>query len=191
VFEREFEYLVGYLDGRHKVLSVGCGPAIIEGRLAVHGFNVTGVDVSEEALSSAPDAVMTVAARAEYLPFPEACFDAVVFVASLQFVDDYRSALEAATGVLRPEGTIVAMLLNPESAFVKGRHHDPGSYVSKMKHGVLKDIEDEIAERFAISTEYFLGVKGNRLIESTGATDAALYVVTGTKRGPAVGEEDA
>lgn len=185
VFQLELEYLIEHLEGCRDVLSVGCGPAIIEGGLAKRGLNVTGLDVSEEALNCAPDQVRTVAARAEDMPFPESSFDAVVFVASLQFVEDYRRALEKSAWVLRPEGRIIVMLLNPRSAFFSDRFHDTGSYVSKIKHKDLKILEDAIAESFVVRTEYFLGVKDNEVSESRNATDAALYVVTGAKRLPA------
>jgi hypothetical protein len=51
VFQLELEYLIEHLKGCSGVLSVGCGPAIIEGGLAERGFNVTGLDVSQEALN--------------------------------------------------------------------------------------------------------------------------------------------
>ena len=80
----ELAYLVSNLHGCRDILSVGCGPAIIEGGLVKHGFNVTGLDVSREALSHAPDGVRTVEACAEDMPFLSNSFDAVIFVASLQ-----------------------------------------------------------------------------------------------------------
>jgi ubiquinone/menaquinone biosynthesis C-methylase UbiE len=98
VFQLELEYLIEHLEGCRDVLSVGCGPAIIEGALAERGFNVTGLDVSQEALNCAPDKVRTVVARAEDMSFPESSFDAVIYVASLQFVDDYRKALREKGG---------------------------------------------------------------------------------------------
>jgi len=64
VFQLELEYLVQHMQGCRDVLSVGCGPAIMEGDLAKRGFNLTGLDVSQEALNCAPDQVRTVASRA-------------------------------------------------------------------------------------------------------------------------------
>jgi len=45
VFKAELEYALQELKGAKDVLSVGCGPAIIEAGLAEHGFNVTGLYV--------------------------------------------------------------------------------------------------------------------------------------------------
>jgi wyosine [tRNA(Phe)-imidazoG37] synthetase (radical SAM superfamily)/SAM-dependent methyltransferase len=182
VFQLELGYLVEHLKGCRDVLSVGCGPAIIEGELAKHGFNVTGLDVSREALNRAPDKVRTVSARAEDMSFPDNSFDAVIYVASLQFVDDYRKALEKSASVLRPNGKIVIMLLNPASLFFKERVRNPSSYVSKIKHVDLEVMEDVIAGDFVIHTEYFLRVEGNEVYKNASETEAVLRIILGMKR---------
>ena len=180
VFRLESEYLIEHLKGCHDVLSVGCGPATIEGELARRGFNITGLDVSREALNCAPDRVRTIAARAEDMSFPDNSFDAVIFVASLQFIDDYRTALEKSVTVLRSNGRVVIMLLNPASSFFKERHGNPDSYVSKIKHTDLEAIESAAAERYTVRTEYFLYINGNE-VSADGDGAAALYVITGVK----------
>jgi ubiquinone/menaquinone biosynthesis C-methylase UbiE len=182
VFQLELEYLIEHLEGYRDVLSVGCGPAIIEGALAERGFNVTGLDVSQEALNCAPDKVRTVVARAEDMSFPENSFDAVIYVASLQFIDDYRKALGKAASVLRPNGKIVVMLLNPGSSFFKERFRDPSSYVSKIKHTDQTAIEHAVGNNFAVYSEYFLRIDGNEVSSVARETDAALYIILGTKR---------
>ena len=88
VFRAELDYLLQHLEGSREVLSVGCGPAIIESALSELGFLVTGLDVSQEALACAPDHVRTIAGRAEDMDFPKSTFDAVIYVASLQFIED-------------------------------------------------------------------------------------------------------
>jgi ubiquinone/menaquinone biosynthesis C-methylase UbiE len=182
VFRLELGYLVEHLKGCRDILSVGCGPAIIEGELAKCGFNVTGLDVSQEALSCAPDKVRTVAARAEDMSFPANYFDAVIYVVSLQFIDDYRKALEKSASALRPNGKIVVMLLNPESGFFKGKLRDSNSYVYKIRHSGLREIEDILAENCCVQTEYFLGVKGDTIFVSQDATEAVLYIIQGTRK---------
>jgi hypothetical protein len=72
------------------------------------------------------------------------------------FVDDCRRALEKSASVLRPNGKIVVMLLNPASTFFKEKRRDPNSYVSKIKHVDLEVVEDVIAGSFVVHTEYFL-----------------------------------
>jgi SAM-dependent methyltransferase len=191
VFQLELEYLVKHLDGCRKVLSVGCGPAVIEGGLAERGFQVTGVDVSREALGCAPDAVRTVVADAETMRFPEASFEAVVFVASLQFIGDYRKALDRSAAALRPDGRIILMLLNPGSAYFKGKFRSPDSYVSNIRHTDLAAIERAAAERFAVRAEYFMSMQGSAVSASPAGAESILYILSGVKRPSGRGKEAA
>jgi ubiquinone/menaquinone biosynthesis C-methylase UbiE len=182
VFRAELEYLLQHLEGCREVLSVGCGPAIIESSLSKRGFRVAGLDVSQEALACAPDHIRTVAGRAEDMSFPKSSFDAVIYVASLQFIEDYRKAVEKTAQVLRPAGKLIVMLLNPQSAFFKEKAQDPASYVRKIRHTNLEEIESAIAEHFHIQTEYFMGVRGGKIFESRDTREASLYVIRGTPR---------
>lgn len=182
VFLAELDYLIRRLEGSKDILSVGCGPAIIESGLSERGFRVTGLDVSRETLNCAPDRIRTVAARAEEMPFPESSFDAVIYIASLQFIEDYRMAMEKTERVLRPDGKLIAMLLNPESAFFRDRFRDTRSYVRKIRHRDIDEIERAIAEKFQVQSEYFLGVKAESIFASRDSADAALYVIHGTRK---------
>jgi ubiquinone/menaquinone biosynthesis C-methylase UbiE len=182
VFRLELGWLLERLQGRRDVLSVGCGPAMLEGALAEHGFNVTGLDVSAHALRRAPAAVKVVAARAERLPFAENSFDAVISVVSLQFVDDYREAVEETRSVLRPNGALVVMLLNPASAFFAERVRDSSSYVSRIRHVNLGAIQEAISGSYAVNTGRFLRIQGNRASAVANVPDAVLYIVWGTKK---------
>lgn len=190
VFRAELDYLTRQLEGSEDILSVGCGPAIIESGLSERGFRVTGLDVSRETLNCAPDQIRTVAARAEDMPFPESSFDAVVYIASLQFIENYRKAIEQTARVLRPDGKIIAMLLNPESGFFRARIRNIGSYVRKIRHKDIDEIERRIAERFQVQTEYFLGVKGGNIFESRDVAAAALYIIRGIRKVAKTGEDE-
>lgn len=182
IFRFETEYLVSSLENCRDVLSVGCGPATIEGKLGKYGFNVTGLGVSAEALKCAPDSVRTFAGRAEEMPFLESSFDAVIYVASLQFIEDYRRALQQSFKVIRPGGKIVIMLLNPQSDFFKQRCREPDSYVNMIRHTDLKEMEKTMGELFTLQTEYILGVRGEEIFASNSPDEAAIYAIVGKKR---------
>jgi len=182
VFEAEARYLLEHLAGCKDVLSVGCGPAVIESVLSERGFRVTGLDVSREALDRAPDTIRTVAASADQMPFPASSFDAVIYVASLQFVEHYEEAIKETARVLRAGGRLIAMLLNPESGFFKRKSGDPSSYVRRIRHTDLREIEGVIARDFAVQSEFFLGIKGDTVFESRDAADAALYIIRGVRQ---------
>lgn len=185
VFRAEADYLLRCLKGCQTVLSVGCGPAIVEGMLTRGGLCVTGLDVTAETLGSAPNGVRTVVGCAEDMPFPPASFDAVVFLASLQFIEDWRKALAETVRVLSGGGRLIAMLLNPASAFFQEKLRDCRSYMRRIRHSNLEEIEAAITREFTVQTEYFLGVNGSIVFESRDPARAALYIIQG------VGKESA
>ncbi len=181
VFRAEMEYTLRELKGTKDVLSVGCGPAIIEAGLAGHGFNVTGLDISEKALSRAPDSVRAVAGSAENMVFSDSCFDAVIYIASLQFIENYRKAVKETVRVLKKNGKLLAMLLNTESDFFKNKSSNPASYVNRIKHTDLKKIEKTIAGYFSVRTEYFLGIEDKEVFQTQDPRLASLYIIKGEK----------
>lgn len=182
VFEAEADYILKELKGAQELLSVGCGPAVIERALSRYGFNVTGLDISREALNQAPDSIRTVAGSAENMDFPDCSFDAVIYVASLQFIEKYRQAIKQTARVLRPNGKLLAMLLNPASEFFREKAQNPASYVTKIKHTDPAEIETAIAEYFCGQTEYFLAIRGREIFNTVDPNLAALYVIKGMKK---------
>lgn len=182
VFRAELEYTLRELKGTKDVLSVGCGPAIIEAGLAERGFNITGLDISKEALSRAPDSVRAVAGSAENMLFPDSSFDAVIYIASLQFIENYRQAVKETTRVLRKDGKLLVMLLNTESEFFETKSRNPDSYVNRIKHTDLKKIESAIAGHFSVQAEYFLGIKGEEIFQTGDSSLSSLYVIKGKKK---------
>jgi ubiquinone/menaquinone biosynthesis C-methylase UbiE len=182
VFQAELEYLARHLHGSTDVLSVGCGPAIIEGGLSECGFRVTGLDVSREALACAPDHVRKIVGRAEDMDFRASSFDAAIYVASLQFIEDYRTAIRKTARVLRPNGKIIVMLLNPKAAFFQQKSRDPASYVTRIRHTNLPEIEAVIANRFSVETEYCMGVRDGEVFASHDPVEAALFVIRGVRK---------
>jgi len=182
VFKAEADYILKELKGDEDVLSIGCGPAIIERALCEYGFNVTGLDISKEALDKAADGIRTVVGSAENMNFPDSCFDAVIYVASLQFIEKYGKAIEETARVLRPNGKLLAILLNPESEFFKQKTTNPDSYINRIKHTNLTEIDRTIAEYFSIQTEYFLGIRGEQIFPTHDCNLASLYVIKGKKK---------
>jgi len=181
VFKAELDYILQEIKGDKDVLSVGCGPAIIEAGLAEHGFNVTGLDISKEALDQAPDSIRTVTGPAENMDFADSSFDAVIYVASMQFIEKYQQTVKQTFRVLRPGGKLLAMLLNPESEFFKEKTEQPDSYINKIKHTDINEIEKTIEEYFSVQTEYFLGIKGKNIFQSNSPDLASLYVIKGKR----------
>jgi ubiquinone/menaquinone biosynthesis C-methylase UbiE len=116
------------------------------------------------------------------MDFPESCFDAVIYVASIQFIEKYKQAVKETARVLKEGGKLLVMLLNPQSEFFKEKAKNPASYVNKIRHIDLKGIERTIDNYFYIQTEYFLGIRGTEIFQTENPNWAGLYVIKGRKK---------
>lgn len=134
---------------------------------------MVGLDVAREAIAGAPDTLRTVVAPAEKLPFADAAFDVVLFIVSLQFVENYRQALSEARRVLRPGGRMIAMLLDPTSSFFKRKHAEADCYVRRIRHTDLHELESAVAEGFEIQGGFFLSIADQRVFPSREPETAA------------------
>jgi ubiquinone/menaquinone biosynthesis C-methylase UbiE len=184
VFEAETNYLLRFLRPGERVLSVGCGPAHIEKNLARHGISVTGLDISPAVVAVAAQEIEAVSASAEAIPFDSDHFDAVIFIVSLQFVDDVHLALAECSRVLRPEGIFIALLLNPESTFYCEKITTPDSYVTRIKHPHTESIRTIAAQFFDLKGEYLLGIEDERIVPNLTPQNAALYALQGNVINP-------
>jgi SAM-dependent methyltransferase len=104
--------LLGDGLGIARVLDVGMGGGRLCTALADNGWEVAGVDPSEAmvalARSRLPGAAETlVVGRAEELPFPDASFDAVTALGSLEYTRDLDAALREIARVMPVKGRAV------------------------------------------------------------------------------------
>ena len=98
-----------------RVLEVGYGSGVLLPELARHAYGVFGVDLHRNAApvhgalaANGVDAHLATGS-AEHLPFPDACFDAVVVVSTLEFVTDVDAAVRELVRVTAPGGHVVAV----------------------------------------------------------------------------------
>ncbi|HID60651.1 MAG TPA: methyltransferase domain-containing protein [Hadesarchaea archaeon] len=181
VMAREANYLKNELKGRKRILDIGCGIGCFE--VMLPELNIVGLDSSEEMLEEAKKRSdkKFVLGNAKQLDFPDESFDAAFTVTTLEFLDDYKKAVDEVVRVLEPKGKFVAMMLNPESEYFKSHMSNPDSYFRRIKHTDLKDIEGCISKFFATSGEYFLGIRNQKVFDTRDGNLAALYVVNGVK----------
>ena len=145
-------------------------------------MNIIGLDSSKEALEEARKRSdkKFVLGDAEHLGFPDGSFDGAFTMTTLEFLEDYKKAVDEVTKVLEPRGKFVAMILNPESEYFKSHIRRPGSYFGRIKHTRPKEIEEYISKFFTVTGEYFLGIRGQEIFDTHDKYLAALYVVKGT-----------
>jgi len=114
---RHIHFLSRGLRAGARVLDVGCGRGVILGPLADRGFEVHGVEVSEQAARGAdPRAQIRIAAQLADAGYPDAHFDEIVVWHVLEHLIDPRAVLEEALRILRPGGRLVVAVPNFASA---------------------------------------------------------------------------
>jgi ubiquinone/menaquinone biosynthesis C-methylase UbiE len=122
------------------LLDVGCGTGAYAAGLTELGWDVTGVDVSEDMLRrAAAKGVHTVHADAAALPFEAESFDAAVSVFTNTDVDDLAAVLGEIVRVLRPGAPLVYVAVHP--CFV-GPHsvYDPEGKVPELHRGWYRHV---------------------------------------------------
>ena len=181
VLLREAKYLKNELKGRKRILDIGCGIGYFEKILSE--LNIVGLDNSKEAVEEArrKSDKRFVLGDAEHLNFPNGSFDGAFTVTTLEFLDNYKKAVDEVARVLELGGKFVAMMLNPESEYFKSHIGKPDSYFRKIKCTNPKEIEQYISRSFIAAGEYFLGIRGQEIFDTRDKYLAALYVVKGTK----------
>ena len=183
ILEEETKYVSKALKGCKKILSVGCGPGFLEAELMkINTSEITGLDISEEMIEHAPKELKSVLGNAEELPFKTSEFDAVLFVTSLEFINDYKKAVLEALRVLQSQGKIIILILNSESDYFKGKIKKESSYFRKIKHTNLEELYSFLEKYFYVDDEYFLGIKGETVFSSCDKRTASLYAIRGVKK---------
>jgi ubiquinone/menaquinone biosynthesis C-methylase UbiE len=103
--------------GGGRCLDLGCGTGIYIAAVAKLGWDVVGVDLSQDQLrvarSRAGDVAELIHADASELPFPEESFDAVYSTLTHTDVEDVPTMFREARRVLRPRGRIVYVGTHP------------------------------------------------------------------------------
>jgi ubiquinone/menaquinone biosynthesis C-methylase UbiE len=111
-----------------KLLEIGCGIGVDSIQLAKCGFDVTAVDLTENALAVAKDyaklrgvEIDFQLANAEQLPFEDDTFDVVYSFGVLHHTPDIEASVREVHRVLKPGGKAYIMLYHRDS-IVNGVH---------------------------------------------------------------------
>ena len=110
----KYEIITKNLPRVAKVLDLGCGTGMLLSELARRSELVVGVDSSPEMLELARkrrDSAALVLADADYLPFANRSFDAVVSVTLLQNMPDPAATVGEVARVVKPGGIVIITTL--------------------------------------------------------------------------------
>lgn len=198
------------LDGRGRLLDVGCGPGTVTLRLATLFESVTGLDPDPEMLRAASEAAARrgvqnatwVQRRAEDLPAGLGRFRVVTFAASFHWMD--RPAVAAAVAaMLDPGGAVVQVdapgyrpedwprggalpFPSPPSAAIDElrRHYlGPDRRAGQSIRNSSPSGEDEVFQRAGFGTARTVTVPDGRILERT-ADDIVAGVFSTSSTAP-------
>ena len=180
VLDREAAYVRQHIDADDRILDVGCGIGSLEARFSDH--NIIGVDRSAEMVRTANERVSSpiVFGDARTLPLATGTVDVVVFVATLSFITELDSVLAEATRVLKPDGRLIALLLNTRSEYVQSNLEREGSYFQRMVHRDTDELAEQILDCVDGAREHFLGIENQTVYESNTPETAAITAVVGS-----------
>ena len=123
-----------------RVLDIGCGPGIIGTKLGARPIEYYGVDVSQEMIKECigrfghDRRFRFSVGRIEELPFPDSCFDLVLCLGILEYVTKIHAAMSEIARVVKPNGIIIATMLNGMSPYRLWRRF----VYSKIMNGIWK-----------------------------------------------------
>ena len=170
-----YHFAAPIVAGR-EVLDIACGAGYGSALLAQRATRVTGADISQATIDHARHRYASVPglefrqADCAALPFPDACFDAVVSFETIEHIAAQEAFLDEMRRVLRPGGLVVLSCPNKvEYADKRGVANE--FHVRELHRGELAAL---IAPRFPHSAWY-----GQR---------PGFYSVVWAERGPARGE---
>lgn len=105
-----FKDSIGNLNSK-KILDLGCGGGLLSEEFAKNGATVTGIDISEGAISIAKEhaklnnlKIDYVVGSAENIPFPEMEFDVVICADCLEHVANLEKVIAEISRVLKVDG---------------------------------------------------------------------------------------
>ena len=145
----ENELLLDLLQPRPEevILDVGCGTGVFTLDILGFGPRITGLDISCPMLKRAELKAKgfpfrAVAGDMKSLPFADECFDKVVSMTALEFVEDGREVVKDLLRVTKNGGVVVATTLNSLSPWADRRKEAADKGHSLFQQMIFRSPDD-------------------------------------------------
>lgn len=167
--QRTIELFSRHLQPPARVLALGCGAGQEIQKLEQAGFDVAGIDLSQNLLEQAQQRTgqPLVCGDARRLPFRPESFDGIWAMASLLHIphQDQRPVLQQLQGLLRPRGTLLCALKEGRGEEIKESsigerffsYHQPRNYARmleetgfQVQHSHVEPSESNQRENFFV-----------------------------------------
>jgi len=130
-----------------KILDVGCGTGVFTLNILSLGTRVTGLDISQPMLVCARQKAEKypfrgVAGDMKSLPFSDECFDKVVSMTALEFIEDGKEAVKDLFRVTKKGGVVVVTTLNSLSPWADRRKKSADRGHSLFEQMIFRSPDD-------------------------------------------------
>ena len=111
-------FLTKHVTGEASICDLGCGDGYASYKLALKGFQVTGVDLSDQMLDKARERAKDTTAQflkadISNVPVESASFDAIMAINSLEWTESPLKVLAEMKRVVKKDGFICIAILGP------------------------------------------------------------------------------
>jgi len=191
--KKAFDSLLGSHNGGKQLLEIGCGTGHWSKYFSEKGFEVTGIDVSQEMIKTAnrkniPHCHFHVS-DGQNLSFFDNSFDVAAAITTLEFSENPEKIISEMARCVKPKGKLLFGVLNSLSAYNQKRRNNAESVYA---YGQLFSPEQlrSLLERFGTVKMRIAGfvVRNKWLIWLSPFWDSLLQIV-GSKKGAFIAAE--
>jgi ubiquinone/menaquinone biosynthesis C-methylase UbiE len=130
-----------------RILDAGCGTAVFTYNILSFGPRITGLEISypmlkRATLKSKGYPFRAVAGDMKYLPFGDECFDKVVSMTALEFIEEGKEAVKELFRVTKIGGAVVVTTLNSLSPWADRRKKEADKGHALFKQMICRSPDD-------------------------------------------------
>lgn len=144
---KKYKIILPFLEGAKLILDAGCGTGMLMKLLVDEAHLVVGVDFSSKMLREASDDIKganLIQADADYLPFQDQIFDAVVSITLLQNVPNPGDTVNEFARVLKRSGVLIITTLKHKHSPEQLKEWVSSANLKPIRVGRIPDSEDII-----------------------------------------------
>jgi len=191
--KKAFDKLLTNYDGGKQLLEIGCGTGHWSRFFSEKGFEVTGIDISEEMIKTAnrkniPRCHLQVA-DGQSLSFFDNSFDIAAAITTLEFSENPERIISEMARCVKPKGKLLFGVLNSSSSYNQKRQNNAESVYAYAQLFSPQQLQN-LLERFGkvrMKTAGFV-IRNKWLIWLSPFWDSLLQL-TGSKKGTFIAAE--
>lgn len=181
----ETKLICSHLLANTTILSIGCGPAVVEKSLyhSQKYLHVITLDKNRDMLNLVPFYLNPIWANSSRLPFFQNTMDSIVCITSLEFMNNPKMVLKEIHRVLKRGGIFLGLLLNLQSEYVQQKLNENNSYIKKnLKQITYDQIISFINDMFEQNELYNdLYIENNKIKERASTIKSRLLITKAIK----------